>query len=405
MKLSYVITTRNRRDALLRTLDGLARVTPLPAHAWEVLVVDNASSDGTGDALARRRDATVISLAENEGAPARNLAIARARGKYVALLDADTRPAEQTIARALDHLAHHPKSAAVTGPVMDPDGACDAPALPAVLMGGAAVVRKGVLDEIGGFAPEFFRHGADYDLSFRIWRAGLRIDRFEDLRFDREPRVVDPPSALSLRMDLRNNLILAERYLPRPLRNEYRRDWIRRYALLSLGNARAGVRGADAALKEARVWARREMAMGRQPLPLDAVESIFQLTAQRRAVAAWARAGGVRRVCIADWGKNLYATFSACRSAGLPVEAILENGSHFSGSAYRGIPVLRDEQARALRLDAVVLSTLNPAHCAPRAAQLRQRLGVPVLGLWEPTHLAPAPARPSMPRRRVDEAA
>jgi hypothetical protein len=149
------------------------------------------------------------------------------------------------------------------------------------------------------------------------------------------------------------------------------------------------------------------MAVGRKPLPLDAIEAIFQLTRQRRAVAAWAGAGGVRRVCIADWGKNLFAAWSACRSAGLAVEAILENGTHFSGSAYRGIPVLRDEQAKALRFDAIVLATLSPAQCPARAAQLRERLGVAVLEMWEPTYLAPSPVRPPVPQRirRIDEAA
>jgi hypothetical protein len=400
MKLTYVITTRNRRDALLRTLDHLQRVTPLAEQAWEVLVVDNGSTDGTGDALAGRRDVTVISLAENEGVPARNLAIAQARGKFVALLDDDTRPADQTIARALNYLSRHSKCGAVTGRVLLAGNQSDAPALPAVLMGGASIVRKTVLDEVGGFAAEFFRQEAEYDLSFRIWRAGFRIDRFEDLCFEREPRPGEPPSPLSLRMDLRNNLILAERYLPRPIRREYRRDWIRRYALLSRSDPRG--RGANAALKEARVWARREMVIGRKPLPPDAVESVFHLGAQRRAVAAWARSCGARRVCIADWGKNVYATWSACRSAGLSVEAILENANPLSGADYRGTPVLRDAQSAPVRLDAVVLSTLNPATAPARASELRARLRVPVLELWHPTFLdppLPAPVRP------VEEAA
>ena len=398
MKLSYVITTRNRRDALFRTLDHLERATPLPGQAWEVIVVDNGSADGTGDALARRRGVRVISLAENEGVPARNLAIAQARGKFVALLDDDTRPVDQTITRALSYLSRHTKCAAVTGPVVLPGNKSDAPALPAVLMGGASIVRKSALDEVGGFAAEFFRQEAEYDLSFRIWRAGHRIERFEDLCFHREPRPAEFPSSLSLRMDLRNNLILAERYLPRPVRREYRRDWIRRYALLTRGDAR----GANAALKEARVWARREMTLGRKPLPLDAVESVFHLAAQRRAVAAFARSCGTRKLCIADWGKNLYATWSACRSAGLSVEAVLENANPFSGADYRGTPVLRDAHSAAIRFDAVILSTLNPAVAPARAAELRERLRVPVLELWAPAFLqspSPAPVRP------VEEAA
>ena len=42
MKLSYVIVTYNRREALLNTLRHLAVTTPLPLDQWETWVVDNA---------------------------------------------------------------------------------------------------------------------------------------------------------------------------------------------------------------------------------------------------------------------------------------------------------------------------------------------------------------------------
>ena len=67
-----------------------------------------------------------------------------------------------------------------------PGGQCEAPALPCVLLGGASVVRKAVLDRTGGFSPEFFRQAEEYDLSFRIMRLGHRIERFEDVVYRHE---------------------------------------------------------------------------------------------------------------------------------------------------------------------------------------------------------------------------
>src|SRR5580698_9536148 len=110
MKLSYIIVTRNRRDTLLRTLAILEQNTRLPRHDWEVFVVDNASDDGTAEALVRNyRRATVIRLAENEGMPARNRALHPACGRYVVFLDDDSYPLDDAIPKSLAYMSRHPK--------------------------------------------------------------------------------------------------------------------------------------------------------------------------------------------------------------------------------------------------------------------------------------------------------
>lgn len=389
MKLSCIVSTRNNCPSLLATLDHLAVGSGLATHDQEIIVVDNGSVDGTADALTRRRDVRLISLAENEGVPSRNLAVARAKGKYIAFLEDDIQPIGRTIPQALAYLGRNPSSAAIVASVQLPDGSADAPALPSVLMSGASIIRKAALDEVGGFAAEFFRQAADYELSFRLWRAGHRIQRFEDLQFQRSRMPVAKSSPLVCRMDLRNNLILCERYLPRPLRQAYRHDWMRRYALLARKEGRSAA--ANTAVKESRIWARREAAVGRRLLGADAVESIFGLNAQRQMIAAWAKHHRIRTVCIADWGKNLYATWSACQAAGLKVEAILDPVPAFAGSEYRAIPVLSEATVDAKSFEGILLSTINPAQVNPRAAALESRFGKPVLRLWEPARLVVPP--------------
>src|SRR3989442_842392 len=234
MKLSYVIITRNRRDALLNTLAKLEQNTGLSRRSWETIVVDNASDDGSPEAVAKKfRSAKIILLSENEGMPARNHGFKKARGRYVCMLDDDSYPEEGAIAKSIGHLEHNPKSAGVVGRVVLPDGSFEGPALPCVLLGGASVVRKAVLDQTGGFSPEFFRQAEEYDLSFRILRLGYAIERFEDVVFRHDKVPGGRSSALVHRMDLRNNLILVERFLPKSLRRAYRHDWVRRYSALA----------------------------------------------------------------------------------------------------------------------------------------------------------------------------
>jgi GT2 family glycosyltransferase len=386
MKLSYVIVTRNRRDALLRTLDKLEETTQLPSRSWEVVVVDNASDDGSAEAVAREfRSVKMIRLPENEGMPARNHGFRRARGRYVCLLDDDSYPLGRAIPMSLAYLERNPKTAAVVGRVVLPDGSCEAPAMPSVLMGGASVVRKAALDQTGGFSPEFFRQAEEYDLSFRILRLGHRIERFEDVVFGHDKVPGGRTPALVHRMDLRNNLILVERFLPKALRRAYRHDWVRRYSALARHDGHA--KAATTAMYEALVWSRRERTVGRQTLDEATLETVFNLRAQAEAVAAWRERHGVRRVAIADFGKNAYATWRACRGAGLEVVAVADERDAFSGMNYRGAPVLKAAEAVARGADGVVVANINPSQIDARVEQVRRAFPGPVLTLWRPAYM------------------
>ena len=387
MKLSYVIVTRNRRDALLQTLARLEENTRLSRRTWETIVVDNASDDGGPEAVVKRfRTARVLRLPENEGMPARNHGFKVAQGRYVCMLDDDSYPTGEAVPMSIGYLEKHAGTAAVVGRVELPGGQCEAPALPCVLLGGASVVRKAVLDRTGGFSPEFFRQAEEYDLSFRIMRLGHRIERFEDVVYRHEKAPGGCGGALVHRMDLRNNLILVERYLPKSLRRQYRHDWVRRYTALARaeGHAAAAKKG----LYEALVWARRERAVGRQTLDERTIEQALGLRAQAEAVVAWKKQHGVRRVAIADFGKNLYATYAACTAAALEVVALADDRVAFERMVYRGIPVVCREKLEAMAIDGVVVSNTNPAQVATIAEGARRVTAAPVLTFWRPRYLS-----------------
>ncbi len=97
MKLTLSICTHNHLAALKQTLAGLHDLRP-PRKPWELLIVNNASSDGTGDWLTQsgwqRTDINCRVVQEDQlgVAHARNRALTEAKGEYVAFLDDDETP-------------------------------------------------------------------------------------------------------------------------------------------------------------------------------------------------------------------------------------------------------------------------------------------------------------------------
>lgn len=385
LTLSYVIVTHNRCEPLLRTLALLHANTPLPPDAWEVWVVDNASTDGT-EAAVRSQFPGVryLSRPTNEGVWARSLAFEPARGRYLVLLDDDSYPVGDAVTRSVAYLDRNPDCAGVIGKVLLPDGSGEGCAFPSVMLSGAVCLRRDVLLKVGGFRPEFFRKAGEYDLSYRIWQAGYRLERFEDVVYRHDKVLTGRSKPFAHRMDCRNNLILVERYLPRPLRRIYRRDVAQRYTLLARHDGCG--RAALIARAEALWWRAREALSGRQTLSEPTVEALYQLQRQARLVREWAEVYRPQRVVIADFSKNLYATYRACREAGLVVTAIADDHPAFRGAMYRGLPVFAVTEALATAPEAVVLSNINPAQCREKAARLLREFRGPVLQLWQPAY-------------------
>ncbi|MFW6083723.1 MAG: glycosyltransferase family 2 protein [Gemmatimonadota bacterium] len=91
--ISVVICTHNRSDSLDRALHSLSRVSVPDGTAWEIVVVDNASSDATRDVVERHvhTDLPVAyEFEERTGlSHARNTGVARSSGEIVAFLDDD----------------------------------------------------------------------------------------------------------------------------------------------------------------------------------------------------------------------------------------------------------------------------------------------------------------------------
>jgi len=123
--LSIVIVSWNVRDLLDRCLASLLRgaapgaggVLVLPGgQAFEVLVVDNASTDGSAEMVGRRYPGVQVIANANRGfAAGNNVGIGRSRGRYVMLLNPDTEVVGDALRTLLEYMDSH-ADVGVVGP-------------------------------------------------------------------------------------------------------------------------------------------------------------------------------------------------------------------------------------------------------------------------------------------------
>lgn len=110
--VSVVIPTYNRSGYVVEALDSVLRQT---YPDYEVIVVDDGSTDGTHEALKPYRDRIRYVRQENlgEGA-ARNLGVSHARGEYVAFLDSDDMWEPEFLAATMEAFKRFPEARMVT---------------------------------------------------------------------------------------------------------------------------------------------------------------------------------------------------------------------------------------------------------------------------------------------------
>ncbi len=121
--LSYCVVNTEGREFLLACLAAIERTHP-PAVTREVLVLDNASDDGSADAVrALGGDIDLVALTQRTGKAANDtILMQRARGRYCLLLNEDSELRPGAAAALIAALDADPRAAAATPQLLGADG-------------------------------------------------------------------------------------------------------------------------------------------------------------------------------------------------------------------------------------------------------------------------------------------
>lgn len=208
MKVSILIVSWNTRQLLLDCLQSI--YTYPPQIDFEIWIVDNASGDGSSQAVRERfPQVQVIDNPTNLGfAGGNNLAVQHALGQYLLLLNPDAVVHPQAIDRLVTFLDGTPDAGAVGPCILNPD---DSPQISTfrtpnlfleawrlsyldrlfplsyyakghqklvivdVLSGACILIRKEIFQSLGGFDTNFFMYSEEVDLCLRIRQAGWHL--------------------------------------------------------------------------------------------------------------------------------------------------------------------------------------------------------------------------------------
>lgn len=214
--VSVVVVSFNTKELLLECLASVKKHTK--RVSYEVIVVDNASTDGTVKAIKDIRDVQLIRNKKNVGfAKANNQGIKKTKGRYVLLLNSDTALREDSLTKMVMWMDDHKKVGIATCKLVNPDGSTQATGgsfpnllrvflwatflddLPFVsglfgsfhphvsrgvfekehrqdwVTGAFLLVRKEILEKIGALDEEFFMYVEEVDFCFRAKRAGWQV--------------------------------------------------------------------------------------------------------------------------------------------------------------------------------------------------------------------------------------
>ncbi len=212
MKLGIIVVSWNVKSLLTNCLASV--YAHPPQELFEVVTVDNASTDGSPEMVqARFPQAKLIECDENLGfARGNNVGIDQCRAEYVLLLNPDTVVKPGAIQTLVDFLDAHPQAGAAGSRLLNPDGSLQHPSCSPrptvarelwrllhldrvrplavyrmdrwsltepravdVIQGASLMIRRSVLDRIGLLDERYFMYSEEVDLCLRIQRPGWQL--------------------------------------------------------------------------------------------------------------------------------------------------------------------------------------------------------------------------------------
>jgi len=197
-KISIIVPNWNGRAFLSRCIGGLLQSAVGSGRSFELLLMDDASSDGSAEEVAKQfPDVHLITNQRNLGfGHTVNLGARKATGDLLILVNNDLVPREHFIENLCRHFDRNSQIFGVSGKTVDWDAATpnhvnmtarfcrgeiqlkwsdDAEAAPTMfLQGGSCAVRRDAFLEIAGFQPLYRpAYWEDYDISYQALKMGF----------------------------------------------------------------------------------------------------------------------------------------------------------------------------------------------------------------------------------------
>ena len=189
---SFVVLAFNRKVELFKTIEHIiAAGSTESLPSFEIVVVDNGSSDGTFDSLMNDYGQTdflkIVKLDKNIGISGWNNGAQIAKGSYLWFLDDDSYPLQESVLTAYKELANHQVVAAAcrvhhqpgaSGLVMDQHMNHK----PINVFCGCGFILKGeVFRQLQGFWSGIFVYAHEKEFAVRLYDAGIKIIYLHDV--------------------------------------------------------------------------------------------------------------------------------------------------------------------------------------------------------------------------------
>lgn len=180
--VSVIVLSHNRKEETLMCLQSIAEQDYGP---MEILVLDNASTDGSPEAITRAfPDVRMLYMPKNYGDfEGRDIAFKNTSGDYVLLVDNDAILTPGIVTHLVERMEREPEVALIEPRIIHPETGATFGCGPDVIetdhyrgnfISCAVLIRADVLREAGGF-PHYLLAGAELHLTFRFLDLGYRI--------------------------------------------------------------------------------------------------------------------------------------------------------------------------------------------------------------------------------------
>lgn len=190
--VSMTMIVHNRKDDVRESLVHVFKIT---YPNYEVVVVDNASTDGMAQMIEKEFPRVkLVKLSENKPLRARNVSFQIARGEYIVTLDDDSYPEPDAITKMIHKFAADPYLGIIAfqilcGDYFSTEYWLDSDhSLVTWYIGSGAAIRREVFQAIGYYDETLGGYAEEFDFSYRALSTGYVIGHFKDIITHHRPR-------------------------------------------------------------------------------------------------------------------------------------------------------------------------------------------------------------------------